>query len=187
MGTDRHQFSFRYESCGVGIADVIIRSGVQEAIFHSSYIGPNPLKDMTEAVADLLLEKTERCFLHWKDEPGTLSVELNREEDTLYILVKEYEGDRNEGENDDKWKTSIDAEVPFQEVIETVRQEAERNLRLHGIAGFTRDWIQEEEAFPLAALLVLRGIKVESDHDTWICQSSFEREVEMLKEILSGD
>lgn len=67
-----NSFDFRYESTGFGNAIISMTVGEQSVRFDASYIGPNPLGDLLEALADMKVNQEEKCYFTWQSEPGSV-------------------------------------------------------------------------------------------------------------------
>lgn len=185
-------FGFRYESKGDGWARVEMSAESQKCSFLASYIGRNPLEDMLLALDYLSVYDNDDYVMQWESEPGLLRVELEREVGFVHIIVdgeceeasrrglSEFIGVSNI--SNDVLIHRIDVDVTFETIVRVVVEEAERNLRKHGIVGFSKDWSEFRESFPLAAYLSLKGVTSISDGD--LLESSLEREVEILKTLL---
>lgn len=64
-------------------------------------------------------------------------------------------------------------------------KEAERNLKLHGISGFSTDWMSHSDIFPMSAYLILRGINPTIGLDD-LRYSSLEEELRIIQTLLPG-
>ena len=182
-----NEFVFRYDSYGLGSATVTLSDGNQDVIFDASYIGRNPLGDLLEAVAEMFCNNQDHCKLHWISEPGILRLNIKKKNGEAHILVEEYDEDidyRKVG--DDQWGTKLDAVMTVKRLADAVVSEAERNLRLHGLVGFSEDWCDHVDVFPISAYLRLKGI-VSRFGDNDLRTSSLEEELAMLRGILKQD
>lgn len=177
--------NFRYESTGFGNAIIIMAAGGQAVRFDASYIGPNPLGDLLEALADMIESQGDKCFLTWQSEPGTLRTEIHLNCGTAHLLV--YESQRlfsnYDQPNDGHWQKMIDADVLFQDIIDVVVKEAERNMKTHGISGFSADWMSHCDVFPMSAYLKLKGIKPTVGQDD-LRHSPLEEELRVLQTLI---
>ena len=155
-----NSFDFRYESTGFGNAIITMVTDEQSVRFDASYIGKNPLGDLLGALADMKVNQEDKCFLTWQSEPGTLRTEIHLKNGLAHLLVYESRDlfSSYDQPDDDLWQKKIDAEVLFQDIVDVVVKEAERNLKLHGISGFSTDWMSHCDIFPMSAYLILRGI-----------------------------
>ena len=156
------QFTFNYDSNGVGCATVKLAVGEQCVKFDATYLGPNPLGDILQSLAGMVEGLDNDCVLTWCSEPGTLNLRILVKGELAHLLVE-----------DSGWGIKIDADVPFREFVEGVVKEAERNLQLHGIAGFSEDWATHYDVFPLSAFFKLKGVSLHYNNDGG-CNSSIE-------------
>ena len=160
--TPQTDFTFRYESTGVGCSTVKIAVGEQSVEFDATYIGPNPLGDFMEAISEIVDGNEDEIALSWSNEPGSLQLEMQVKDQVAYLVVKESPDLLCPSEKEGgQWTKKIDAIVDFNCVVDAVVKEAERNLQLHGIAGFSDDWMIRRDVFPMSAYLKLKGIKSE--------------------------
>lgn len=182
--TTGSDFVFRYESYGFGCTTVTIKAGMQAVVFHASYVGRNPLDDFLQMLPDMVDGLEDRCYMYWQSEPGTLQVAIELDDKTAHLVVSEMDQDVDyKRVPDTQWVRRIDAVLPFKQIVDTVIEEAERNLRLHGLVGFSEDWCDHEDVFPLSSYLRLKGVKYgfgEKDIKT----SSMAEELEVLKTLL---
>lgn len=180
-----NSFDFRYESTGFGNAVVKITTGEQYARFNASYIGPNPLGDLMEALSDIIEGQEDKCFLTWQSEPGALRTELHLTDGIAHLMVYESPElfSRYDQPDDGFWQKKIDAEVLFQDIVDAVVKEAERNLKLHGISGFSADWMSHCDVFPMSAYLILKGIKPKVGQDD-LRNSSLGEELHILQALI---
>ena len=63
--------------------------------------------------------------------------------------------------------------------MDVVAKEAERNLLLHGLVGFSTDWRDHTDVFPISAYLRLKGIGYECGDDD-LSKSSLEEELRVI-------
>ena len=178
------EFTFRYESYGFGCATIKMSTCKQNVIFDASYIGVNPIEDMLETLAETVCDNYDDCQLFWSSEPGTLLVTIEKEESNAHILVDEFDQDIDYRKvNDAQWVRMIDTVIPLMQLVDVVIKEAERNLKLHGLVGFSEDWCDHTDVFPLSAYLRLKGIGYECGDDN-LRKSSLEEELQLLSGLL---
>lgn len=178
------KFTFKYESYGFGSATVRISAGTQMVAFNASYIGRNPLEDILEALPEMVFDEYDHCQLHWLSEPGVLRLTIKVVNEDAYILVEEFDQDIDYRKVDEaQWMKGLKTMIPFTHLVDVVVREAERNLLLHGLVGFSEDWCDHIDVFPISAYLRLKGIKHECGDDD-LMKSSLEKELSMLNAIL---
>ena len=180
------EFVFKYESFGFGCTTVTIKAGTQVVVFHASYIGRNPLDDFLQTLPDMVDGLEDRGYMYWQAEPGTLQVAIELDGKDAHLVVSEMDLDVDYRKvPDTQWIKRIDAVLPLKQIVETVIDEAERNLRLHGIVGFSEDWCDHVDVFPLSSYLRLKGVKYGfGENDIKI--SSIAEELEVLRIIIEG-
>ncbi len=175
-------FFFRYESYGYGCATVKMRAGTQEVLFNASYIGNNPMGDMLEALHNMFND--DRDELYWMSEPGVLRLSIEVQEGIAHITVEESDLDVDYRKvKDAQWKKKLETVIPLTQLVNVVVEEAERNLLLHGLVGFSEDWCDQTDVFPMSAYLRLKGIDCICGDDH-LRRSSFEEEILMLTHLL---
>ena len=175
------EFVFKYESYGFGCTTITIKAGKQAVVFPASYIGRNPLDDFLQMLPDMVDGLEDRGYMYWQAEPGTLQVAIELDGEEAHLVVHEMDQDVDYRKvPDTQWIRRIDAILSLKQIVETVINEAERNLRLHGIVGFSEDWCDHVDVFPLSSYLRLKGVKFgfgEKDIKT----SSIAEELEVLR------
>lgn len=177
---------FKYESYGFGCTTITIKAGTQEVVFHASYIGRNPLENILEALAEIVCDEYDHCHLYWQSEPGTLRVTIGKEESNAHILVDEFDQDVDYRKvKEAQWEKRIDTVIPLTQLVDVVVKEAERNLLLHGIVGFSTDWCDHTDVFPLSAYLRLKGIEYSYGEDD-IRISNLDEELKVLATLDHG-
>ena len=178
------EFVFKYESYGFGCTTITIKAGKQEVVFHASYIGRNPMESILEALSEMVCDDYDDCQLFWASEPGTLRVTIDKEEAKAHLLVDEFDQDVDYRKvKEAQWVRRIDTIIPITQLVDVVVKEAERNLLLHGLVGFSTDWCAHTDVFPISAYLRLKGIGYEFGDDD-IRKSSLEEELQMLNSML---
>ena len=182
------EFVFKYESYGFGCTTITMKAGTQEVVFYASYIGRNPLEDILEALTEMVCDEYDDCQLFWQTEPGTLRVIIEKEDSNAHILVDEIDQDVDYHKvKNEQWVKRFDTVVPLTRLVDVVVKEAERNLLLHGIVGFSTDWCDHTDVFPISAYLRLKGIGYECGDDN-LRKSSLEEELRMIDSLLmKGD
>ena len=179
------KFTFKYESYGFGSATVRISAGTQMVAFNASYIGRNPLEDILEALPEMVFDEYDHCQLHWLSEPGVLRLTIKAADADAHILVEEFDQDIDYRKvKDAQWVKKLETVIPFTHLVAIVVREAERNLQLHGLVGFSEDWCDHTDVFPISAYLRLKGIKHKCDDDD-LMKSPLEKELSVLNTILS--
>ena len=174
------EFVFKYESYGFGCTTITMKAGEQDVVFYASYNGRNPLEDILEALAEMVCDDEDGCQLFWLSEPGTLRVTIDKEESNAHILVDEFDQDVDYRKvKDAQWVKRIDTVIPLAQLVDVVVKEAERNLLLHGLVGFSTDWCDHIDVFPISAYLRLKGIGYECGDDN-LRKSSLEEELRLL-------
>ena len=164
------EFSFRYDSYGYGSATISIKIDSKEIQFHASYIGSNPLCDLLEGLSGIIDKEYDHCRFNWLSEPGNLIFDIKVDRfNYAHILVKE--------------KITIGTLIPLCDFIQIIVKEASRNLVLHGLVGFSKDWCAHEDVFPVSAYLRLKGVDF-SIGDNDIAISSISKEVKKLGDII---
>ena len=152
-------FMFKYESEGFGWARVKMCAGAQSIEFHASYIGRNPMESMLEALVWMKFEDDDSRF-YMSSEPGELRVTMEKNGDDVHIQVDEcdqFVSDYHQIK-EGQWAKKLETTVLFDRLIEVVIKEAERNLLLHGLVGFSEDWCGHMDVFPMSAYLRLKGV-----------------------------
>ena len=172
-------FFFSYDSEGVGSAGVRIGIGNQEARFGATYMGSNPLEDMIEAADQMKSGYCGHYSLRWSSEPGAMRVDMEVRGDVVDMVVRMTGGDYLREEDVVDWKEKVKGGVPVDEFRSVVLAEARRNLLLHGIVGFSRDWSDDRDVFPMAAFLSLMGVESREREDG-TCASSLQDELGLL-------
>ena len=181
-----NEFTFRYESFGFGNTTVHIGADGQEVVFQASYVGRNPLDDFLQLLPDMVDGLEDRGYLYWQSEPGTLQIAIELDGDDAHLVVSEIDQDVDYRKVPDTlWITKIDTRLPFRQIVTAVVHEAERNLRLHGIVGFSEDWCDHFDVFPLSSYLRLTGVKYGYGEDD-IRISSLSEELEILNKLTKG-
>lgn len=99
-------FDFRYEPIGFGNAIIKMAAGEQSIKFDASYIGPNPLGDLLGALADMMEDQEDKCYLTWQSEPGTLRTEIHLNDGIAHLLAYESQGlfSNYDQPNDGHWQ-----------------------------------------------------------------------------------
>lgn len=178
------KFVFKYESYGFGCTTITMKAGEQEVVFYASYIGRNPLEDILEALAEMICDDYDDCELFWSSEPGTLRVTIDKEDSNAHILVDEFDLDADYRKVEDaQWLKRIDTVIPLMQLVDVVVKEAERNLLFHGLVGFSTDWCDHTDVFPISAYLRLKGIGNEIGDDD-LRKSSLVEEIQLLSQLL---
>jgi len=152
-------FMFKYESEGFGWARVKMCAGAQSIEFHASYIGRNPMESMLEALVWMKFEDDDSRF-YMSSEPGELRVTMEKDGDDVRIQVDECDefiADYHKIK-EEQWMRKLETIVPFERLIDVVVKEADRNLLLHGMVGFSEDWCSHMDVFPMSAYLRLKGV-----------------------------
>lgn len=153
---------------------------MQDVEFDASYIGRNPLGDMLETLSEMVHEGCESSRLRWLSEPGALQLSIDVKDGNAHLCVEELVHGRGCPDiRDGQWMKKLDTSVPLDRLAAAVVEEAERNLLLHGIAGFSEDWGDHSEAFPMSAYLRLKGIDVSCGDDD-LKRSPLEKELDIL-------
>lgn len=180
------EFVFQYESYGFGCTTITMKAGTQEVVFHASYVGRNPLESILEALAEMVCDDYDDCQLFWESEPGTLRVTIDKEELNAHILVDVFDQDVDYRKVDEaQWVKRIDTVIPLAQLVDVVVKEAERNLLLHGLVGFSTDWCDHTDVFPITAYLRLKGIGYECGDDD-LRKSSLDEELRLLATLGHG-
>ena len=180
-----NDFDFRYDSYGFGNATIKMSAGAQEVVFNASYIGSNPLDDLLQALADMVYEEYDHCLLRWMSEPGILRFRVDVVDGAeAHLLVETFDGDVDYlAVKDAQWQRQLETDIPLALLSEVVVKEAERNLRLHGLVGFSEDWCNHTNVFPISAYLRLKGVGYKFD-DKDLKKSSLEEELATLSALL---
>ena len=185
--TDSEDFTFRYESRGVGNCDVMMSAGKQYCSFYATYLGRNPQWSILTALDDMNTNEPDHCELRWFSEPGCLRTCIDSSEGYAHITVDEFNQDKDSTSiEENEWTRKINARIPFKRLVQVVLAEAERNIRRYGIVGFSKDWCDHMDVFPVSSYLSLKGITTEWDCDD-IQTSSLEKELEILNQLHGDD
>jgi hypothetical protein len=156
-----------YTLWGSGWAKATVRQGRRQSTFLVSY-ATDALGDLVRAALDLLIEDPEVMVTHedgrsaaeplsrivtWEDEPGLWEWELTLVPPAmLRVRLTEYPGMREEKGDG---TVVLDQRTRTRDFARQVFVIADRVLRIHGIVGYRRTWIDHE--FPLGAMLMLRA------------------------------
>ena len=155
--------------------------------FDATYIGPNPLGDIMEVLSEMVDGSEGECSLTWGAEPGMLLLEICLNKEIAHLVVKESDDlwSRNPNKDSAGWTNRIEANLDFYSFVDVVIKEAERNLRLHGITGFSDDWMNHIDVFPMSAYLKLKGIRSEfKKGEDYRKSSPLKEELQLLQQLL---
>lgn len=88
-----------------------------------------------------------------------LRVTIDEDDSNAHILVDEFDQYVDYRKVDEvQWLKWIDTVIPLAQFVEVVVKEAERNILPHGLVGFSTDWSDQTDVFPISAYLRLKGI-----------------------------
>ncbi len=135
----------------------------------------------------MVYDEYDHCRLHWMSEPGVLQLSIEVREGNAHITVEEYDQDTDYCKvKDAQWEKKLETTIPFSHLVNVVVKEAERNLLLHGLVGFSEDWCDHRDVFPMSAYLRLKGLDVICMIDDLQC-TSLAMEVEVLQSLLESN
>lgn len=174
-------FKFRVKDIAVGWCHVNMIINDKEIDYYaSSVLGDSPVDSFIEACADFIsLDTDGKYYITWYDEPGTLKIDLNLDEDRqLHIDIKKC-ADESDNDVEEEWHEVI----PYKCFETAVILEGFRVLRAFGLYGYRCSW-QGGTDFPLASLLRITK-KCYRVWDGDSCYSNIFKEIECMQEYLT--
>lgn len=183
------EIKIQVKSLCCGNEEINIFFGEHRISFYASYLGQEPMASLVQAVYEL--EECGVCDMdndevryesevRWLDEPGFLTMEFRRTDETLYIHMKTAD--------DFECKSIMEEElcfhVSFKTFKEAVIRESLRMLREYGIKGYYDSWADGKD-FPLALLLSLLGKGCVESED-WTCKSSLQDELKTIMDLTNN-
>ena len=174
-----------------GNEDIELVFGETKISYSPTYMGVEPITSLLWVLAETISdEEPIDHTIKWYDEPGKLEIDMEMDDakgDLLYLDIKNYPyfgiGDNRDDVYTDEWHL----EVSFSCFKETVINEAIRLLKLYGLGGFNKNWLNGNDTFPVNSLLILLGnIAAHSDigdkyQDEY--HSDIIKELRMLEEL----
>lgn len=157
--------------------------------FVASYIGPEPLSSLIEAVEALDEEyisgsNESQYFIDWICEPGCMNISLRRNilGNQLSLEIKVSETESLNDSSVRQWNFVMNYSLFREAVIDT----ALSALNKYGICGFTYNWDTEgRNIVPIASLLSIMGLKPYFDKDEGSFKSDFTKEIDVLSSLIS--
>lgn len=181
-------FQISIKELGYGWETISLSFDEIAITFSASYIGPEPLSSLIEAVEALDEESVSgsnrsRYFIDWISEPGHMSISLSRNlsDDRLSLEIKV---DKSE-EMDDNSVTQWDFVMNYALFRQAVVKLTISMLNNYGICGFNHNWDSDNGVLPIGSLLTILGVKTNFDKVSDLYKSDILKELALLTSIIT--
>ena len=179
LAKEKSIFKFRVKQIAYGWCHVCMTINNHEIDYWASCVlGYSPIGAFIEACADFMSEESDKLYITWYAEPGTLKMNLELDENQLlHMDIMKY-GNESDNDLEEEWHEVI----PYECFVSAIISEGFRVLKTYGLYGYRASW-QNGTDFPLSALLrITKKCDRVMKGDSW--HSNIFQEIECIKEFL---